>query len=347
MMLRSISWVWFATIALSVSFGCEQNSRPPDPTGDAQNGGDDDSDGLGDPGGGDIPGADYDQNPAHTVLNGPCAAEQRVGGFKVEMNEDVGYTAIDGVVRNGVVPGMVPALALQEGDCRLLMRRRLVCNPSCDPGYTCSLEENCVPAPVGQNQGMVTLYGLAKLVSLSPLPPGNTYFYTRLPHPGFLSDAVILLTSTSGYLGALELYGVGVSAVVPSEPTWVVTEGQPLTVHWTPPADGARSRVFLEINVDQHGVTPLTLTCDFSDNGSAVVPSAVIDGLIAAGVTGFPVGRVTRRTMDSTTSGDQCVDFMVSSVRQVAVEVTGHIPCASEDDCPPLQTCNLLIQQCE
>lgn len=286
-------------------------------------------------------------DPARVILDGPCPQESRVGGFKVEMNGTIGYTAIDGVVRNGVPPSSIADPTFEEAGCRLLRRRRLVCEPPCAPSQTCDVGATCIDAPLGQNQGQVVFAGLVAPVTLSPLPPGSTYFFTRLTHPGFADGDLIRLTSTAGYLGALELYGVGVSQVAPTEPILVVTEGQPLALAWDAAAADARSRVLLELTIDQHGLTPVTAACDLPDTGSAVIPSAVIDGLVAAGVTGFPSGRITRRTVDSITVGDECADFVVSSVRDLQLEVTGFVPCISTADCPSGTTCTLAIQQCQ
>ena len=63
-------------------------------------------------------------DPARVILDGPCPQESRVGGFKVEMNGTIGYTAIDGVVRNGVPPSSIADPTFEDADCRLLRRRR-------------------------------------------------------------------------------------------------------------------------------------------------------------------------------------------------------------------------------
>lgn len=286
-------------------------------------------------------------DPARVTLDGPCPQAVRVGGFKVEMNGNIGYTAIDGVVRNGVPPASIADPTFEEGGCKLLRRRRLVCDPPCSPSQTCDVGAVCVDAPLGQDQGQVTFTGLVAPVTLSPLPPGNTYFFTRLTHPGFAPGDLIRLTSTPGYLGALELYGVGVSQVAPADPVVVVTQGQPLTMTWDVPEAGARSRILIELTIDQHGLTPVTAVCDVEDTGSAVIPAAVVDGLVAAGVTGFPSGRMTRRTVDSISEGGRCADFTVSSVCDLDLTVTGFVPCVSNDDCPLGTTCNLPIQQCQ
>jgi len=162
-----------------------------------------DPDDIGDP--------DYDQNPASVNLRGACPAGKRIGGFKVEMNEDMGYTAIEGVVRNGVIPKDVPEVAVEDGDCRLLRRRRLVCNPACESGYTCNYDLTCIPSPVGQDAGLVVFRGLSKTVVIGPIYPTNSYSYNKLNHPGFAENTVIKLASTDGYFGEMEMFGVGVS----------------------------------------------------------------------------------------------------------------------------------------
>jgi len=288
----------------------------------------------------------YEPDPTLITLHGPCPPGARFGGFKVEANEAEGYTAIDGVVKDSVVQGQIPEQTLTEGGCRLLRRRRLVCEPPCNPGQTCDLGEVCVPSPRGQDMGEVSFAGLAQPVTLEALQPGNTYFYTRLPHPGFTPNVVVHVANHAGFVSPLDLYGIGVPPLVPEEETWILTEGEALELRWDAPPDGARSELYFELNIDQHGLTPVNLVCSLPDTGHAVVPVAATDGLIGAGVTGFPTGRVARRTIDSADFDGRCVELVVSSVRPVAVEVTGHLPCTSHEDCPS-GVCDLEIQQCE
>lgn len=290
---------------------------------------------------------DFERDPSRITLRGACPQEDRLGGFSVQMNEDVGYTAFDGVVRNGVIPNAVRDVVREDGGCRLLRRRRLSCDPPCPSGQTCGLQQQCVPSPVGQDMGPVRTLGLARSIEVMPQQPGYSYFYTRLPHPGVEAGAVVQLTApTPRFLSPLELYGVGVRQLVPLDARWVLTEGQPLAIHWEPPAAGARSSVFVELNIDLHGLTPLLLTCELPDTGTATVSREMIDGLIGAGVTGFPEGRVTRRTADRLQAPEGCVDFVVSSSRKVELQVTGFIPCSAPTDCPAPLTCDLAIQQC-
>jgi hypothetical protein len=290
----------------------------------------------------------YEQDPTRVVLRGACDVEDRIGGFQVQTNENQGYTAVDGVVRDGIVPGQIPVTALTEGDCRLLGRRNLFCDPACNPGFTCGFEQTCVPMPLGQDLGKIILRGLVERLELSSLQPGNSYSYTRLPHPGFEVNHVIQLRATSGWLGPFELHGIGVSQLVPTADTWTLVKGQDLVIEWTPPPEGARSRILIELNIDQHGLTPLTMVCNLPDTGAASISSTIVDAMIAAGVTGFPTGRVTRRTEDALTVDAGCIDFFVTSVRTMSVAVAGYTPCTRNEDCTPPDLCDLnpMVQQC-
>ncbi|MBU1241605.1 hypothetical protein KJ612_00235 [Myxococcota bacterium] len=289
----------------------------------------------------------YEQDPTKITLHGACAADVCIGGFQVQTNEDMGYTMIEGRVYDGIIPGRVLELIQTEGDCRLEKPRRLFCDPSCTSGFTCGFEEICIPMPLQQDMGTVVLRGLVERLALKPLP-GNSYSYSQLPYPGVEVDHVIQLRTTSGYLGPMELYGIGVSQLVPTASAWTLAKGQDLVIGWTAPPEGAKSRIYLDIQIDLHGLTPLVLSCNLPDTGSATIPSAIIDGLMEAGVTGYPTGRVTRRTEDSLTATQGCIDFFVTSVRTMTVEVSGHTPCTSQDDCTPPEVCDLdpMIQQC-
>ena len=116
---------------------------------------------------------------------------------------------------------------------------------------------------------------------------------------------------------------------------------------WTAPTTAGRGEVRLRLNIDQHGVTPVSLYCSFEDDGSAVVPASVIDGLLAQGVSGFPSVLMSRRTVDRQDVGDGCMEFIVQSPREAAVDVEGFIPCDSPDDCPTGMTCVMEVGLCE
>jgi hypothetical protein len=73
----------------------------------------------------------------------------------------------------------------------------------------------------------------------------------------------------------------------------------------------------------------------------------MITDLINAGVSGFPNGSLTRRTMDAQTVSAGCVSLAVVSEQAATVRVSGYTPCDHPDDCTPPQQCNLTLQLCE
>ncbi len=278
-------------------------------------------------------------------LSGPCSLEKRYGAFLVEAQD--GFSFVDGSVANGVVPVTILELVEEEGPCRLLKRNNPFCNPPCGPGQTCDHDGSCITFPEPQDLGTVEITGLADEALLEPLQPGNSYFLTTLPHPGFEGGAAIHLTSSEGAFGVLDLHGVGVDLLETEKPLWEVEEAKDLAISWPAPVTpGVPSVARLDLNIDQHGNSPVVLQCDFPDTGSAAVPAALIDQLLTSGVSGYPNGRVTRRTVDSAPVSDGCMEFIVASPLEADIEVVGHTPCKSDSDCPDGETCTLAIETC-
>jgi hypothetical protein len=286
-------------------------------------------------------------DPATVPLTGECAMTDDYGGFAVIADGDSGWVA--GSVADGVVPASVLEPIASDGDCRVLRRNNPYCNPTCAAGTVCDFDGNCVPYPANQDLGSVSIAGLVEAVAIDPVFPGYTYFDTKLPIEPFVSGALVTLAAPDAPGGALELHGVGVSALAPTDALWTFESGKDLTVYWAPPTgDVIRSEIALSINIDQHGATPSVLRCTFEDDGEGTVSGKILDALVGAGVTGFPNGLLDRRTVDhGAIEGSGCADFTVSSPRNVPVDVIGYTPCITKEDCPKGQTCNKALQICE
>jgi len=275
---------------------------------------------------------------------GACTQEERVGRFSVEKQSDFGV--VQGVVSDGIVPASIPDVISDDGTCRVLKRRNLSCTPACVGQETCGEDGECIPYPRQISVGTVTIEGLTKPTVMEPAQPGNTYFAPDADNPPFEVGSAITLTATGdqGH-GPFELYGVG-SEPLAETPIWTLEEGQDLVVTWEPGTIES-AKVAVELTIDQHGTSPLSLSCTFEDTGTGTVPSAVVDQLINSGVSGFPNGRIMRLTADKIVIDVGCVDMLVGSPVIADVAVTGFTPCDSPDDCPPPQTCNLQIELCE
>jgi hypothetical protein len=283
---------------------------------------------------------------------GPCEVATRVGRFTVEKQVDFGV--VQGTVSDGVVPSAVPALVLEQGNCQLVERRNLVCLPACVGSETCGESGTCIPFPRQISVGEVAIRGLTKETLMSPQQPGNSYFAPGADNPPYqVQGEVVLSASGATDLPAFQLFGIG-SEPLAQAPVWLLEAGADLVVEWAAPTADVAATVLVELTIDQHGTSPLSLSCEFPDTGSASVPSSVIDRLLGAGISGFPNGRITRRTADhvdihagTDNAAAACVELAVGSPLAATVSVSGYTPCNAAGDCPEGQTCNVALQRCE
>jgi hypothetical protein len=281
-------------------------------------------------------------DPATVTLNGPCPMASDHGGLQV------GSSGVEGSVADGVVPISILEEVMSIGECKLLRRNNPYCDPGCEPGTTCDWDGECVPYPANQDLGTLTIRGLANPVAMEPVFPGNTYFDTSLPDPPYTPGELVTLEMPGGVYGPATLYGVGVEPLVALDEEWLVEGGRDLVVHWEPPTgDVVRSEVAMSLTIDLHGVTPGSLACVFEDDGEGHVSGEILAELVSAGVTGFPFGDLDRRTVDSATAGEGCMDFTISNLAEVEVDVVGFTPCVADEDCPEGLTCNIEFQICE
>ena len=86
----------------------------------------------------------------------------------------------------------------------------------------------------------------------------------------------------------------------------------------------------------------------FEDDGEGVVPAETLDTLIGFGLTGFPFGELSRRTVDHVDlDGGGCLQMAARSSRLGNVDIEGYTPCRRDEDCPEGQTCNEALERCE
>lgn len=286
-------------------------------------------------------------DPMTVPLGETCTMEQKYGDFRVEsFDTDLHYSVVAGRVADAVVPVTILEEIGNEGDCLLLRRNNPFCDPNCAPDETCDFGI-CIPYPAGQDLGTVSLGGLLEAVDMTPVGAAMDYFDTTVPHPPYAPGALVALTSSGGDHPPIELYGVGVEPLTLTSGDLLMTAGMDLALTWDVPVGPARSEIWAQLNVDQHGITPVLLTCETLDDGEFVVPASLIDALLAQGVTGYPNATVHRRTTDSAPFSDGCLDFKIASVRAPQLRVAGFNPCTSDFNCTPPQTCNLTTGLCE
>jgi hypothetical protein len=279
------------------------------------------------------------------TLDGSCELDVFAGRFRAERQEL--FPVVDGNMANGVVPVTILEQIEQIGDCVLLRRNIPSCVPACEPGFTCDFGGECIDFPTNQDVGVVTFRGLSGPVAMTPVAPGNHYFDTSVGDPLFEAGDKILLDAAGGDMEPFMLEGVGSEVLeLPEDMTIVVEEGEPILVEWPAPTVATDATVQLTLSIDQHGNSPVKVECEWSDTGSAAIPSEMTDALLGAGVSGYPNATLHRRTVDSAWVGDLCVELRVGSPRQPDVRVAGHTPCDDDEDCPDGLTCDEAINTC-
>jgi hypothetical protein len=271
-----------------------------------------------------------------------------VGEFLIELSLD--FTSVGGKVFDGVTPGLVPTELASEGECRLLTSPSLLCDPGCPAStQTCGPDNRCVPLPVAHDLGTASVTGMLVPVEMRANAATGSYTPTpaRLPHPAFEAGADLTLSTSGGDYAPLVLRGWGVSLLeVTTEPI-LVAPGTNTRLAWVAPAAAGPARLHLDLDVNNHGSSTAWIECDFSDDGSAEIPAALIDGLIAQGSSGFPTITLTRRTATSSLIAPGCVQLLVASSVSKDVSLSGLTSCNDDAMCPAGQTCRPLERFCE
>ncbi|MFO0745814.1 MAG: threonine/serine exporter family protein [Myxococcota bacterium] len=237
-------------------------------------------------------------------LAGACPLATRLGGFQVVDDGEFGYA--EGTISDSVLPVAVLEVVATDAECTLYQKKNPFCSPPCNASQTCDYSGTCIPYPAPQDLGDVTLTGLdGGTVVMHPVQPGNLYYATDIPYPPWTAGAALQLTTAGGAFAALTLDGVAPTAFTPTETTWSLSAGQPLTVHWDAPTGPVATKVELQLLIDQHGNAPGSLRCLFDDDGEGTVSAAILDQLRNLGISGFPSGKLTRQTVDSTAVGER------------------------------------------
>jgi hypothetical protein len=280
-------------------------------------------------------------------LRGPCKDGTRLGGFDATIEDD--YTTIGGKVLNRFVRSTILTEVESDADCSLIKAANPYCSPSCGSGKVCSSEQECVEAALSQSVGTVDISGFLKPVNMTPVVPGNNYFVPGaddFPHPAFEPGAAVVLAAAGGDLPGFTLNGVGVAPLALDETDFELARGKPFKISWTA-GDVAAARVRVTLRVDQHGNSPVTMTCLSPDDGELEIAAKLVDALLDAGISGFPSGNVYRETVDSVELDAGCVELDVGAHEQRALKVAGYVPCKKQADCPEGTTCNVALERCE
>jgi hypothetical protein len=281
------------------------------------------------------------------VLRGPCKSGTRIGGFDATLEDD--YTTISGKVLNKLVRSTILTEVESDDACTLLKAENPYCSGGCASGEVCSSDSVCVASALSQSVGDVAIAGFAQPVTMKPVVPGNNYFVSgdvEFPHPGFEPGAPAMLTAQGADLPGFTLRGTGVASLALAAGDWQLERGKPFAISWDE-GSVAEARLRVTLRVDQHGNSPVTMTCLTEDDGELEIAAKLIDALLDAGISGFPTGNVYRETIDSVELDAGCVEFGVGAHEQRTLKVAGYVPCMKQADCPEGTTCNVALERCE
>lgn len=267
-----------------------------------------------------------------------CAQEEHIGGFTVTLAEE--FTSVGGHVFDGVTPNLIREVVAVDGDCELTRAYPFVCDPMCESGQSCSAEEVCVRTPQPIDFGTVSILGMKDEVLM--MPSRATGRYSRsgsLTHPGF--DEGALLTLEVPAAGTYPAQSITAQGVAPLEidPNIVVDSGQPVDLSWTAAPASSSTRIYLVLNVNNHGTTSANIRCTVDDTGSFSIPEPLVTQLTTIGVSGFPTLSASRRSVNTAVLEPGCMDFVVTTTLDLDVQIAGLTSCSGDADCTPPETC--------
>ncbi len=172
-------------------------------------------------------------------------------------------------------------LESSAGDCGFYgVRQQQNCDPSCDPGFTCSWDGECLEATVPIDGGVITVDGLEVDLILEPSGEWVYYGYSFDPDPSdgeiFQQGDTIGAQATGGTLSPFSLETRGVAALEADLPCPLADDASDdLRVRWSPGQPGDRVRLTLASS--NHGSQFPAVICDVEDDGELLVAQDLLE----------------------------------------------------------------------
>ncbi len=263
-------------------------------------------------------GSDSQGDTSTSVLKwqGPCEQDRRVGRFEVLQDSEYG-SSVSGNVADRIDALQVLVAKESQGACKLWQRKAAVCSPACTGTQQCVRNGGCQPFPAPLDVGKVTVTGLIKPVVMTAKGANKDYFFTDFDADPYATGSEITLSVSGNPTVAFGLDGYGVAPLSVPNKAGTLQKGKVFSLDWQPAAAVPGVQVHLSLNVDQHGLTPVTLTCDVPDTGHLEVPVGLTDALLGYGVSGAATAWLQRQTVDSMPVSaaweSGCVELVVGS----------------------------------
>jgi hypothetical protein len=256
------------------------------------------------------------------LIDGPCDASNRIGHFEVLTGQQFlisgelwKFVWFDGSATDQIDALQENPLISDFGPCRLYqMKEGAFCDPPCGPEEQCTHSAGCVPFPVPQDLGKVTVTGLTDPVEIDTPKGGlKKYSYYEFEGDPFLPGSFIEMTAAGLDLPGFTLHGLGVDKPAFTHTEWLLESGVPIEIEWVP--SELPSTIFLWIMADLHGVTPVRLVCELEDTGAFTISGEIVAEIFKYPMldTAIPAVSLARHTVDSIENKKGCIEFEVAS----------------------------------
>jgi hypothetical protein len=244
------------------------------------------------------------------------------------------YTAIFGKVYSGPYPtDVIETVIANDDNCKVYRYSLQACfDPSCTGEQTCVAENVCEAKPVPVSVGDVSVAGIGD-TSLKLVATNLNYQYPLdLPYPGVTEGEPVTLTGTGDTFPAFTVSATGVAPIATTESRYLIADGEPLTVTWTPGAS-AETEITLTLNVSKHGGSAGYVLCTTTDTGTLTIGADVLKALVDLGVGGFPELLLKRGTRGESTVAEGKIALDVEAVSKPALDIEGYCSCFNASDC--------------
>ena len=258
------------------------------------------------------------------------------GGFSVALKDT--YASVDGKVTDGPTPSVVQwDTKTTSGDCVLQAPKSFLCDPACAAGTSvCVATNTCMPYPSAVSVGDVSVSGVHAADGAAHFAlmatSKNYYYYTPdLAFPPFAVGDVVTGSAAGGTGTPFVLEARGIAPLVVTSQNLLVSAASDLTLTWEPGTASSKMEVLVDLS--HHGGTKAQIVCETSDDGSLVIPKALVASLLDYGATGYPWIVMTRKTSGAKATASGVVSLSVTSVVSQVVQVPGVRSCTASTDC--------------
>jgi hypothetical protein len=245
----------------------------------------------------------------------PCGfAEAPSGTIDIASFSDYFHGDIVAHISASLRPAPNPTfheVLMEQGACRYYKSAIGTCDPACEGGEFCTVDDECVTYPATIGGGTLEITGLQEPIEIEPTSysPGTYFGPTPLPGELFQPGDRIGARLEGDEFPALALGAEGVALMdtALTDNGYEMLDGQDAEITWTPgPSPDACVQLVINGFNQVHGA-PLDnfIVCEGADTGSMTIPQAFVEefpyGETPPVTEGFdwPHSELTRYTRNS------------------------------------------------